>query len=182
MFWESFRAENFGKSGLFTPAHLSFSRCCRNTDKPSAPDVDNATTFPVAPTSTSYIPHARGPRLPGRTPKFSHFPGISFSPAVGHTSHQTRRPRYQKMGIIVGHRTVIGFMWVGTTASEMWGIPSKFSRTENSRLISTGRREHSHKYGQESCELVNSRSARKLDSHMSMHNLMLAGIEQDYQW
>ena len=75
MFWESFRAENFGKSGLFTPAHLSFSRCCRNTDKPSAPDVDNATTFPVAPTSTSYIPHARGPRLPGRTPKISHFPG-----------------------------------------------------------------------------------------------------------
>ena len=139
MFWESFRAENFGKSGLFTPAHLSFSRCCRNADKPSAPDVDNATTFPVAPTSTSCIPHARGPRLPGRTPKFSHFPGISFSPAVGHTSHQTRRPRYQKMGIIVGHRTVIGFMWVGTTASEMWGIPSKFSTYYYSRLISTGR-------------------------------------------
>ena len=52
--------ENLRKSGLFTPAQLSFSRCCRNTDKPSAPDVDNATTFPVAPTSTSYIPHARG--------------------------------------------------------------------------------------------------------------------------
>ena len=35
----------------------------------------------------------------------------------------------------MGHRTVIGFMWVVTTASEMWGIPTVIAPSENSRLF-----------------------------------------------
>ena len=48
------------KTVVFTCAQTLVQRCCRNTDNPNASDVDNATTFPVAPTSPSYIPHARG--------------------------------------------------------------------------------------------------------------------------
>ena len=35
----------------------------------------------------------------------------------------------------MGHRTVIGFMWVETTASEIWGIPTVIATSENSRLF-----------------------------------------------
>ena len=35
----------------------------------------------------------------------------------------------------MGHRTVIGFMWVETTVSEIWDIPPVFSTYENSRLF-----------------------------------------------
>ena len=39
----------------------------------------------------------------------------------------------------MGHRTVIGFMWVETTVSEIWDIPPVFSTYENSRLIALSR-------------------------------------------
>ena len=56
-------------------SHLRNSRSADaagiNTDKPNAPDVDIATTFPLAPTSPSYIPHARGHKAARETSKTS---------------------------------------------------------------------------------------------------------------
>ena len=56
-------------SHVDTSSQLSFTRCCRITDEPNAPDVDIATTFPVAPASPSYIPRARGHKAARETSK-----------------------------------------------------------------------------------------------------------------
>ena len=62
--------------------------------------VRGGTRLPVGPSKTSLT--------------FRALSGRSFSPAVGHTSHQTRRPRCQKIGIIMGyvscgHRFYVGW-------------------------------------------------------------------------